>query len=90
VCYELFSSQQLQRFSYNCCSNYILPTIRFEVVPLQSKEKMAKKMILNRARAIPTNETPSVSKDDIAPSSSRNIPALETAEQLPFRILDET
>jgi hypothetical protein len=51
---------------------------------------MAKKMILNRARAIPTTETPSVSREDIAPSSSRNIPASDTPEQLLCRILDET
>ena len=47
-------------------------------------------MILNRARAIPTTEAPSVSRDYIAPSTTRNIPASETAKQLPFRILDET
>ena len=51
---------------------------------------MAKKMILNRTRAIPAIEAPSVSREDIAPSTSRNIPASETAKQLPFRILDET
>jgi hypothetical protein len=45
---------------------------------------MAKKMILNRARAIPTTEAPSVSREDIAPSSSRTIPASETTEQLRF------
>jgi hypothetical protein len=50
---------------------------------------MAKKMFLNRQRAIPSTETPSVSREVIAPSSSRNIPASETSEQLPFRILDE-
>ena len=48
---------------------------------------MAKKMFLNRRRAIPTTEAPSVSREDIAPSSSRNIP---TSEQLPLRIVDET
>jgi len=47
-------------------------------------------MILNRARAIPTTEAPSVSREDIAPSTSRNISASETTKQLPFRILDET
>ena len=51
---------------------------------------MAKKIILNRARAIPTPEAPSVSREEIAHSSSRNISASETAEELPFRILDET
>jgi len=48
---------------------------------------MAKKIILNRARAIPTTEAPSVSREEIAPSSSINISA---SEQLPFKILDET
>jgi len=57
------------------------------VVQLQSKYKMAKKMILNRTKAIPTTEAPSVSREDIAPSTIRNMPA---SEQLPFRILDET
>jgi hypothetical protein len=51
---------------------------------------MAKKMFWNRQRDIPTTETHSVSREDIAPYSSRNIPASETAEQPPFRILDET
>jgi hypothetical protein len=55
-----------------------------------SKYKMAKKMFLNRQRVIPTTETLPVSREDIAPSTSRNIPASDTAEQLPFRILDET
>jgi len=55
-----------------------------------SKYKMVKKMFLNRQRAIRTTQTPSVSREDIASSTSRNIPASETAEQLPFRILDET
>ena len=44
----------------------------------------------NRTRAIPTTEAPSVSREDIVPSTSRNISASETTEQLPFRILDET
>jgi len=51
---------------------------------------MAKKMFLNRQRPIPTIEKPSVSREDIAPSTSRNNLASETAEELPFRILDET
>jgi len=51
---------------------------------------MTKKMFLNRERAIPTaTEAPSVSREDIVPSTSRNISASETTEQLPFRILDE-
>ena len=48
---------------------------------------MTKKMFLNRQRAIHTTESPSVGREDIAPFSSRNIPA---SEQLPFRILDES
>jgi len=51
---------------------------------------MAKKMILNRTSAIPTTEASSVSREDIAPSTSRNISASETAKELCFRILDET
>ena len=48
---------------------------------------MAKKMILNRARAIPT----ALNRDEekTAPSSSRNSLVSETTEQLPFRFLDE-
>ena len=90
--------QQLQLFcattcSYNCCSNlhhkqyYILQVSG----TIQSRYIMAKKMFLNRERAIPTTtETPSVSREDIVPSTSRNISASETTKQLPFRILDET
>jgi len=48
---------------------------------------MAKKIILNWARAIPTTETPPVSRGEIAPSSSRNTSA---SEKLRFKILDET
>ena len=51
---------------------------------------MAKKMFLNRERAIPTTEIPSVSREEIAPSTSRNISASETTKQQPFRIKDET
>ena len=41
-------------------------------------------MFLNRERAIPTaTEAPSVSREDIAPSTSRNISTSETAKQLP-------
>ena len=47
---------------------------------------MAKKVFLNRERAIPTTEVPSVSREEIA-STSRNNPV---TEQLPFLILDET
>jgi len=44
-------------------------------------------MFLNRDRTIPTTEALSVSREDIAPSTTRSIPA---SEQLPFRILDDT
>ena len=47
-------------------------------------------MIQNRTRAIPTTEAPSVSREEIAPSSSRTTLVSETTEQLPFTILDET
>ena len=50
-------------------------------------------MFLNRERAIPTDQVPSVSREEpdfeIA-SSSRNSVWSETTEQLPFIILDET
>jgi len=55
------------------------------VVPVLSKYKIAKKIILNKARAIPIAEAPSVSREDIAPSTSRNMPA---SGQLTFRILE--
>jgi len=51
---------------------------------------MAKKMILNRTRAILTTEAPSVSREDIAPSTSSYVSVSERVKQLPFRILDET
>ena len=57
------------------------------MVPVLSKYKIAKKIILNKARAIPIAEAPSVSREDIAPSTSRNMPA---SGQLTFRILDKT
>jgi len=47
-------------------------------------------MTLNRTRATSTTEAPSVSREDIAPSTSRIISAPETAKQPPFRVLDET
>jgi len=50
---------------------------------------MLKKIILNTARAIPTAEAPSVSREKIA-SSSRSSLVSEKTEQLPFKILDET
>ena len=47
---------------------------------------MAKKVFLNRERAIPTADFPSVSWEETA-STSRNSPV---SEQLPFLILDDT
>jgi len=47
---------------------------------------MAKKMFLNRARAIPTAQTPSVSKEELASSSRKS----SASEQPPFMILVET
>jgi hypothetical protein len=48
---------------------------------------MAMKMFLNRQRAFPT----ALYRDEeIAPSSKRRILVSGTAEQLPFKILDET
>jgi len=49
---------------------------------------MAKKMVLNWARAIPT--ALNRDEEEIAPSSSRSSLVSETTEQLPFRFLDET
>jgi hypothetical protein len=64
------------------------------VVYLELKYKMAKKLFLNRKRAIPTSELPSVRREDpdlgVASSYSRNSPVAETAVQLPFITLDET
>jgi hypothetical protein len=54
---------------------------------------MAKKLILNRERVIPTAQAPSVSRaepESEVDSSSRNTPVSEISEQLPFLILDET
>jgi hypothetical protein len=54
---------------------------------------MAKKLFLNRERAIPFVQVPHVRKDeldtDIASSSVWNSSVAETAVQLPFQILDE-
>ena len=47
---------------------------------------MARKVVLNMERAIPSAEVTSVSREELA-SSSRNNPV---SEQLPFLILDET
>ena len=53
---------------------------------------MAKKMFLNRERAIPSAQFPFVRREEpdteIASSSVRNSPVSE--KQLPFKILDET
>jgi len=48
---------------------------------------MAKKLFLNRERAIPTAQVPSVSRDEPqseVATSSRNSPMSEITEQLPF------
>ena len=60
---------------------------------IKSKYKNGEKMFLNRERAIPTAQAPSVSREEPdleVASSSRNTSELETTEQLPFIILDET
>jgi hypothetical protein len=52
---------------------------------------MAKKVFLNRERAIPTAQVPSVRREETdseVASSRRNTPVLATSEQLPFSILD--
>jgi hypothetical protein len=55
---------------------------------------MAKKLFLNRERAIPTAQVPSLTKEEpdseVASSSSRNSPVLVRSGQLTFSILDET
>ena len=54
---------------------------------------MAKKVFLDRERAIPTVHAPSVSREEPdfeVTSSSRNIFGSETTKELPFLILDET
>jgi len=54
---------------------------------------MAKKVSLNREKAIPTVQGPSVSREEPdleVSSSSRNISGSETTKELPFLILDET
>ena len=85
-CYN-FIVQQLAATSElftTVAATYIIQFHIFQVSgTVLSKYKLAKKLILNRARAIPTTEAPSVSREDIAHSTSRNIPALETAKQLP-------
>ena len=50
-------------------------------------------MLLNRERAIPTVQAPSISReepDSRVHSSSRNMSGSETTKELPFLILDET
>jgi len=56
---------------------------------LESKYKIAEKIILNRARAIPPAEAPSVNRKEIA-FSSRSSLVSETTDQLPFMFLNET
>ena len=54
---------------------------------------MAKKMFLNRERATPTAQAPSISREEPEAEiafSSRNNHVSEIHEQLPFMILDET
>jgi len=62
------------------------------VVIFKLKHNMAKKMFLNRERAIPSTQVPSVRREEtdteIVSSSFRNSPVAE--KQLPFKILDET
>ena len=59
--------------------------IYMQVSGITNQNIMAKKVFLNRERAIPTADTPSVSRAGI-PSTSRNI---SVSEQLPLRILDQ-
>ena len=62
------------------------------MVLLKSKYKMAKKVFLNRERAIPTVQAPSVSREEPdleVASSSRNISKSETIKVQHFLILDE-
>jgi len=47
---------------------------------------MAKKLFLSRETAIPSAQTPSVSREEISCTSGNN----PMSEQLPFLILDET
>ena len=54
---------------------------------------MAKKLFLNRERAIPTAQVPSVSREEPESEvlfSDRNSPESEITERLPFYILSET
>jgi len=57
-------------------------------VPLQTKYKMAKKLFLNRERAIPTDQILSVRREEgdteIVSSSTRKGPMTETAVQQTF------
>ena len=49
--------------------------------------------ILNKERSIPTTQVPSVSREEAVlevASFRRNILVLDTIQQLPFMILDET
>jgi hypothetical protein len=63
------------------------------VVPYKSNYKNSEKTFLNRERALPTAQAPTVSRKEAVlevASSSRNILGLETTQQPPFMILDET
>jgi len=54
---------------------------------------MAKKLLLNRERDIPTAQVPSVSREEPESEvlfSDRNSPVSEITERLPFFILSET
>ena len=54
---------------------------------------MAQKIFLNRQKANPTTQVPTISRKHTDPaiaSSSKNILGSGTSVQLPFRILDET
>jgi len=98
LCYQRLSNHQLQLYFTTC--GYIIAILQLPATTsccafqvsgtVLLKYIMAKKMFLNRERAIPTTEAPSVSREDIAPFTSRNNFASETTKQLPFRILDET
>jgi len=47
---------------------------------------MAKKVFLSREGAVPSSQTPSLSREEITSTSGNN----QLSEHLPFTILDET
>ena len=51
-----------------------------------TNQNMAKKVFLNRERAIPTAEVPSVNREEVASTSRDNT----VSEQLSFLILNKT